>query len=369
VEVFEAPSAWRARRATAEQQQREGSESESENEEDCPPEVPALAIPTDTSSYVTPQLAHNSPSYTRQRTMAIPSRVPLRAFRSIGAAGAEAAAPLRRAGEQRAAEAPAVPTEEDIGWVVVMMPIPCEDPLIGHRRIVMMMDDPGMLSPPPTGNGGAATAPRNGKRLGSWLWPLGRSPPASAGAAGEVPGALEAGAASGGGDVADAPLRLAAMAQEEEEHARQHVHRFAWADVQARGRKSGASSALRVEALVVPAGGMYAAFKFLDKKGRDLGQGVVCMKEVVLRGRAGPQCVTMQLSVGGVHFGEVAVDVVIKSRTGALGPAAAGMSRASSFGTLGAAAAAAAAAGGGGPGVPMPVPRVGDAEEGERGEM
>lgn len=370
VEVFEAPSAWRARRATAGQQQREGSESESESGEDFPPDVPALAIPTDTSSYVTPQLAHNPPSYTRQRTMPIPSRVPLRAFWSIGAAGAEAAASLRRMGEQRAAEAPAVPTDEDIGWVVVMMPIPCEDPLIGHRRIVMMMDDPDMLPPPPTGNGAAATAPRNGKRLGSWLWPSGRSPPASAGAAGEAPGPLEAGAAGGGGgDVADAPLRLAAMAEEEEEHARQHVHRFAWADVQARGRKSGASSALRVEALVVPAGGMHAAFKFLDKKGRDLGQGVVCMKEVVLRGRVGPQRVTMQLSVGGVHFGEVAVDVVIKSRTGALGPAAAGMSRASSFGTLGAAAVAAAAAVGGGPGVPVPVPRVGDAEEGERGEM
>lgn len=77
------------------------------------------------------------------------------------------------------------------------------------------------------------------------------------------------------------------------------------------------------------------------------------MKEVVLRGGTGPQRVTMQLSVGGVHFGEVDMDVVIKSRAGSLGPAG-GLSRASSLGGFGASAAMLAAAGGGMAGPPMP---------------
>jgi hypothetical protein len=360
-EEFKAPAVWRGHNMGNRNHRntdspavvgRRGVAQCVDEDEDPPegPDVPAFTSYAAPTMYVTPQLAHNPPSYTRQRSELLTSR-PLRAFTGGGGA-ATAAERRRRAESKREEEAPSPPTEDDIGWVVVMMPIPCEDPYIGHRRIVMMMDEPDVV--PAAAAGGGARIGGLGARLSSRLWPRNgadRSHQASsAGGSGEAAEAtepLEAGAQA----AADSPLQaaVAAAAEEEEELARQHVHRFSWADVRRGGGR------VRLQALVVPAGGMHAAIKFLDKKGHDLGQGVVCLKEVVLRGRAGPQRVTMQLSVGGVHFGDVDMDAVIKSRAA---PAAVAASAVSGGATLamslapsfnGGCGAVAVPAGGGGP--------------------
>ncbi len=145
-----------------------------------PLEAPSFVFYSTPTSHITPQLAQNPPSYLRQRSVPLPSRT-LRAFtRGVSVA---TAAERRRRAEEREEQPPPVPREDDIGWVVVMMPIPCEDPLVSHRRIVMMLDQPDEAPSPPSSslNGSSTAAPRRG--LGAWLGnrlrprAAGRSPP------------------------------------------------------------------------------------------------------------------------------------------------------------------------------------------------
>lgn len=54
------------------------------------------------------------------------------------------------------------------------------------------------------------------------------------------------------------------------------------------------------------------AMKFLDSQGQDMGQGVVCLRDVV--SKRGRKQVTMELSIGGVRVGTMHMRVVVKSR-------------------------------------------------------
>lgn len=54
------------------------------------------------------------------------------------------------------------------------------------------------------------------------------------------------------------------------------------------------------------------AMKFLDCQGQDMGQGMVCLRDVV--SKRGRKQVAMELSMGGVRVGTMRMRVVVKSR-------------------------------------------------------
>jgi hypothetical protein len=169
-------------------------------------------------------------------------------------------------------------SQEDVHEVVVLLPIPCEDPLLSHRRVVLL-----------------------GQHTGSHSGPSGASP---------GHGAVGASAMEG----------------------QEHVHRFAWQDVRCVG-------GLKLSATVLPAASMHAAIKFVDRGGANLGEGVFSINEalakepVAWRGLPsegkrdlppaaqrelppGPAAhpVKVQLSLGGVACGEVSFGLMVRKR-------------------------------------------------------
>jgi hypothetical protein len=140
-------------------------------------------------------------------------------------------------------------SEEDVHAIVVLLPIPCEDPLVAHRRVVLLERTSQAPSADPN------------------------RPPVS---------------------------------------DRGHVHRFAWADVRANG-------GLGIVAGVLPrlGGRVHAVLKLEDKHGADLGQGVLCLHDVMREthpdgGEKHRHQVAVKLSVGGVFTGALSMAVTVK---------------------------------------------------------
>lgn len=168
--------------------------------------------------------------------------------------------------------------EEEISRVVVLLPIPCEDPFLPHRRVEML--EPPSLAVP--------AMPPFGSSLS-----MDESPPASGVWGPDDPAVWK---------------------------NRRHLHRYSWQDVTARG-------GLKLTTTVKRAARLHALLKFVDRQGRSMGQGVVCIKDTLraydsttslAAGAAtggGQQhafrTVTVGLSVGGVRAGDVTLELAV----------------------------------------------------------
>lgn len=154
--------------------------------------------------------------------------------------------------------------EDEIARVTVLLPIPCEDPFLATRRVEMLEPAGAIMPPISMSTSAAAATGMQGVRTEAAVW-----------------------------------------------KDRKHLHRFSWPQVLERG-------GLKLTTTVKKSSGIHALIKFHDRTGKALGQGVVCIRELLRAsehhsgyegGQARYRSTVVNLSVGGVKVGEVSLEV------------------------------------------------------------